>query len=150
MRRLASLAVAGGLLAGCGGAARSQPASTNAAAHVLGRAQAERALGSAFRRGLYRLAVMTQPGEDPTDLGQPLPTGLLDTVACAGARPRHCTVRWQPVDGRARHTGYRVQLTQKGCLYANAEPALPQIHDVLTKAPAEHPLGFLVAAVRGC
>ncbi len=117
---------------------------------MLGRGQAERALGNAFRRGLYRLAVMTQPGEDPTDLGQPLPTGLLDTVACAGAPPRRCTVRWQAVDGRARRTGYRIRLTKKGCLYANAEPALPQIQDVLTKAPAEDPRNFLVAAVRGC
>ncbi|MGI8622071.1 MAG: hypothetical protein ACR2NB_00980 [Solirubrobacteraceae bacterium] len=147
MRWIALLAVAAGLLAGCGGDRRPSGPHVGGPAHALSPSQAERTLANAFRRGLYRLAIMTQPGEDPADLGQSLPTGLVDSVACATGR---CTVRWQTVAGRPHRTGYAVQLTRRGCLYANARPALPQIHDVLTKAPAQHPLAFLVSAVRGC
>lgn len=151
MPRLASLlAVAAGLLAGCGGEGRSSSPTQDKPSRPLSSPQTERVLGSSFRRGLYRLAVMTQPGDDPADLDQQLPTGLVDSVQCDGAQPQRCTVRWQTVSGRPRRTGYAVQLTRRGCVYANARPALPQIHDVLTKAPAQHPLAFLVSAVPGC
>ena len=54
----------------------------------LAAADLERQLGNAFRKGLYRLAVMSQRTEDAMDLGQRLPTGLLRDVSCDSAGPR--------------------------------------------------------------
>ena len=64
----------------------------------------ERQLGNAFRKGLYRLAVMSQRTEDAMDLGQRLPTGLLRDVSCdvGRGRGRAAAARGR---GRARSPG---------------------------------------------
>ena len=83
----------------------------------LAAADLERQLGNAFRKGLYRLAVMSQKTEDAMDLGQRLPTGLLRDVSCdvgAAAAERAggpwswtCKVSWRSVEGRAQRTTLR-------------------------------------------
>jgi hypothetical protein len=154
---LAALAAAA---SGCGASRATDGAPAPTAPHTtapvsLGAPTApdvERLLGNAFRRGLRTLAVMAQPGDDAADLGQALPTGLLDGLRCRAAAAGHwtCRARWTTVDGRRRTTAYRVQTTTRGCVYAQATPALRQVYDATTHAPAEHPLGALVGTVPGC
>ncbi|MEA2295076.1 MAG: hypothetical protein QOE86_2715 [Solirubrobacteraceae bacterium] len=155
MRRiLLILAAAAGLMTGCGGGDRRASPAAMPHAGALDAREAERVLADSFRSGLSRLAVITQPGEDAADLGRQLPTGLVDRTRCdaggSAARTARCTVRWVTVDGHARRTRYRVQLTSRGCLYAHAGPALRQVYDATTHAPSEHPLDFLVGTIRGC
>jgi hypothetical protein len=116
-------------------------------------------LGNGFRAGLDRLAVMSQPPDDASDLGQSLPTGLLDRVSCAAAAPRpagrapwpwRCTVRWETARGRARRTGYAVRVTAAGCYSAGADPALPPHRDPTIQTYSEHPLNTLVSVRAGC
>jgi hypothetical protein len=116
-------------------------------------------LGNAFSAGLYRLAVMSQPSDGATDLGQPLPTGLLDRVTCApaaagndaaGTEITHCSVRWRTQRGDPRRTNYRVRLYADGCFDASARPSLPPHIDPTIEGYSEHPLNVLVGAEKGC
>lgn len=144
-------------LSACGGGQDVRPAAAPAGAYVDD-PTLEQGIGNTFRQRLYRLAVMTQTGDDAADVGQPLPTGLVDDARCrpqtAGSerrmRPWRCVVRWETVEGHRRTTRYVVQTTPGGCYYAQASPPLPQVLDATVHAPAEHPLGNLTGAVRGC
>jgi hypothetical protein len=114
-------------------------------------------LGNSFSVGLYRLAVMSQPADGATDLGQSLPTGVLDGVSCgrpetAGGGTEHadCTVRWRTQAGDPRSTDYRVRLYPDGCFDASARPSLPPHVDPTIEGYSEHPLNVLVGAEKGC
>jgi hypothetical protein len=117
-------------------------------------------LGNAFSAGLYRLAVMSQPADGATDLGQALPTGLLDGVACssppstgngaAKTEITHCSVRWRTQSGEPRHTNYRIRMYGNGCFDASARPSLPAHIDPTIEGYSEHPLNVLVGAEKGC
>jgi hypothetical protein len=125
----------------------------------LTRAELANQLGNLFHRRLYQLAVMTQPGDDASDLGQALPRGTLRTASCepAGDRPSggrswawSCAVRWETVDGRRETTAYRVRLTSRGCFFAGASPPLEQRYDATIRSYSEHPLNQLQSLRRGC
>ena len=129
------------------------------AAHYVSGLDLRRQLSNAFDAGLYRLAVMSQPRDSATDLGQSLPTGLVRTVSCgrAGA-PRgsertelaRCTVAWKTVAGAGRRTSYVVRLFPTGCFAAGATPRLPQRRDNTIQTFSEHPLNALVSVARHC
>ena len=130
-----------------------------AAAHYASAFDLRRQLANAFDSGLYRLAVMSQPRDSATDLGQSLPTGLVQTVSCgrAGApegseqtEVAHCTVAWQTVSGEPRTTRYLVRLFPTGCFAAGATPRLPQHRDNTIETYSEHPLNALVSVERQC
>src|SRR5262249_41672531 len=98
--------------------------------------QLERRLSNAFRAGLYRLAVITQPGEEAADVGQQLPTGKVSGVRCDAQKPApsaggawawRCEVRWRTVAGAERRTTYAVRLTPDSCFDAEAEPHLAPV-----------------------
>jgi hypothetical protein len=146
---------------GCGGAHRGAAAPTPAprAAGYLTASELQRDLGNGFRAGLDRLAVMDQPRDDASDLGQERPTGLLDRVTCepAGAKPAkaqpwpwRCTVRWQTAAGRAKTTRYAVRLFPTRCFAAGASPALPPHRDPTIESYAEHPLNTVISVKKGC
>jgi hypothetical protein len=162
-------------LAACGSASHAAtttaPAATPAAAPV--RAAAPRyldrhalalQLGNGFRAALDRLAVMEQPPEGATDLGQALPAGLLRDVACgpAAARPDvparaagrpwpwRCRVRWETLRGTTKSTTYAVRLLPTGCFAAGARPQLPPHIDPTIKTYSEHPLNTIASLGKGC
>ena len=119
----------------------------------------ERQLGNAFREGLYRLAVMSQKTEDAMDLGQRLPTGVVQTVHCAraaarpgagGVWPWSCEVRWKSVEGGALRTRYDVRLTRGECFAAGAAPRRQPHYDATIRTYSEDPLNALVSVRRGC
>jgi hypothetical protein len=119
----------------------------------------ERQLGNAFRQGLYRLAVMSQKTEDAMDLGQRLPTGVVQTVHCASAAARpgaggvwpwSCEVGWKSVEGRALRTRYDVRLTRDECFAAGAAPRRQPHYDATIRTYSEDPLNALVSVRRGC
>jgi hypothetical protein len=145
------------LVAGCGSGAstptRTVDPTPTAGRRTLDVATLDRELSNSFRRGLYRLAVVTQPGDDAADLGQPLPTALLDHSRCApvsGAGRWRCDVAWETVSGRARTTGYAVRTTPEGCWYGVADPAYGDVYDHTIRTYSEHPLNTISPAVRGC
>lgn len=159
---LLAAVVAAGALAGCGSTA---PDPTPPGALVRGpagyysEAKLERSLSNAFRSGLYRLAVMSQPGEGAIDLGQQLPTGKLTAVSCAPkasapARgrdwPWSCDVRWRTVSGAPATTRYGVVLTPHSCFSADALPHYDSLLDATTGAPAEHPLNTFGRGLGTC
>jgi hypothetical protein len=146
--------------AGCGG---GSPAPKRVAhlrpARYLAGPDLQRQLSNAVANGLYQLAVMSQPSDDSTNLGQDLPTGAVRDVACtqAGARPPgfrawpwHCTARWETAGGRPRTTRYAVRLLPTGCFAAGAHPRLPRHRDTTIKTYSEHPLNALASLQRGC
>jgi hypothetical protein len=144
-------------LAACGGGTAARgPADTSPAAtpvQHLTSPQVAVQLGNGFRRGLYRLAVMSQPGDDATDLGQQLPTGTLRDVRCrplAGTATWTCTVRWTTVDGQRTSTRYRIDVGRHGCFYGAATPPLPEHYDATIRTYSEHPLNSLQSPRRGC
>lgn len=155
MRR-AALAVGVLAVAACGGGHPRPSVAPARPAHYLSSLELRRDLGNAFRAGLERLAVMSQPPDDASDLGQPLPTGLLDRVTCAaGARVAtywswRCTVRWETAGGSARRTGYAVRLLPTGCFAAGADPALAPHRDPTIQTYTEHPLNTFASVKRGC
>jgi hypothetical protein len=162
-RPLALLALLPLAAAGCGGGGSGDPASPPGAAaprrgHYLAGPDLERELGSGFRDGLYRLAVMSQRSDDAADLGQSLPTGLLDRVRCAPAAPQpssgvwrwRCRVRWKAVDGKRQRTHYDVRLQPGGCFSAGATPRRPEPYDATIHAYGEDPLNGIVSASRAC
>ncbi|WP_320670387.1 hypothetical protein [Patulibacter defluvii] len=151
---LAAIALAA--LAGCGNDDRG---TTTTAARVraavgpsLDRFGLERALGNGVRAGLYRVAVMSQQSDDAKDLGQPLPTGVVDGVRCTlrGAGATRCLVRWRTVDRVRQRTAYRVRLRPGGCFVAAAEPARDTIYDATIRSYAEDPLNVVQAVGRPC
>jgi hypothetical protein len=157
-----ALLFAAPVLAGCGGGAHADDHATTSAARPAGgylaAAELQRRLGNSFRKGLYRLAVMSQKSEDAKDLGQPLPTGLLRDVRCSsaaarpsgGAWPWTCDVRWKSVEGRAERTRYAVRLTRGECFAAGAAPARRPHYDSTIRTYSEDPLNALVSGRPGC
>jgi hypothetical protein len=103
---------------------------------------------------------MSQPADGATDLGQPLPTGYLDGVACAARRGAaadagrteitRCSVRWRTQAGEPRRTEYRIRMYGDGCFDASARPSLPPHIDPTIEGYSEHPLNVLVGAEAGC
>jgi hypothetical protein len=163
VRRLAAIAIllAAPLLTGCGGGdhASSTEKVAKPAGGYLSASDLERQLGNAFRKGLYRLSVMTQRSEDAKDLGQPLPTGLLDRVSCTsdGARPGgagvwmwSCGVRWKSVEGHRESTRYAVRLTPGLCFAAGATPTRAKRYDATIRTYSEDPLNVLGSVRPGC
>jgi hypothetical protein len=157
LKHVAALALAAGLSA-CGGGGHASPDRAAAPRYLAG-PDLERQLGNGFRAGLERLAAMSQPADDAADLGQPLPTGLLDRVTCGrlAARPAaprpwlwRCTVRWETAGGRPRRTAYDVRLLPTGCFAAGARPPLPPRRDATIKSFSEHPLNAIVSVRKGC
>jgi hypothetical protein len=147
------LASCGGGTAASGGTRQTDQA-TRAAARSLSPTGLATQLGNGFRRGLYQLAVMSQPGEEASDLGQQLPTGTLRDVRCrptaADASAWACAVRWETVEGKRTATRYRIDVTSGGCFYASAHPALPQHYDATIRTYSEHPLNALQSLRKGC
>ena len=144
-------------LAACGGGTDAHgPADTSAAAAPVQQLTSPRLavqLGNGFRQGLYRLAVMSQPGDESSDLGQPLPTGTLRSVRCepvAGTSTWTCTVRWATVDGHRTVTRYRIDVDRRGCFYGAATPPLPQHYDSTIRTYSENPLNAVQSLRRGC
>jgi hypothetical protein len=154
-------------LGGCGsgggdtasGAAPSGSDQSAGPARYAAGSDLRRQLANAFDAGLYRLAVMSQPRDSASDLGQPLPTGLVRTVSCGTAaapegagrtKLAHCTVAWETVAGAPRTTRYLVRLFPTGCFAAGATPRLPQHRDNTIATFSEHPLNALVSATRHC
>jgi hypothetical protein len=148
------------LSAGCGdNGERTTTAlsATDSKQSFLGTGGLERGLGNAFRAGLYRLAVMSQPPDGATDLGQDLPTGVLHGVSCATDSRRRgaievssCTVRWRTVAGRSRLTRYVVRRYPTGCFAAGAQPRYPNHRDPTIESYSEHPLNALVSVGEDC
>jgi hypothetical protein len=162
VRRLAAIAIllAAPVLAGCGGG-------DHASSEKLGRPKGgylpapdlERQVGNAFRQGLYRLAVMSQRSDEAKDLGQPLPTGLVDRVGCSSSAAQPgggrvwmwtCTVRWKTVKGHGEQTRYAVRLTPGLCFAAGATPARAKRYDATIRTYSEDPLNVLGSVRRGC
>ena len=163
LRRLAATALllAAPVLSGCGGGdhASSEKGTTRPAGGYLGAPDLERQLANAFRKGLYRLAVMQQRTEDAMDLGQKLPTGLVDRVSCASDLPRpgagqawawRCSIRWQTVEHRGQQTQYTVRLSPGDCFTAGASPPRRPQYDVTIRTYSEDPLNALGSVRRGC
>jgi len=150
------------VLAGCGGGASADPAAASTAhptGGYLAATDLERQLGNAFRKGLYRLSVMTQRSEDAKDLGQPLPTGLLRVVRCASTAPRpsgggawtwSCDVRWKSIEGQAQRTRYVVRLAPGACFAAGAAPRRRPRYDATIATYSEDPLNALASLRPGC
>ena len=147
-------------IAGCGGQghAASQDPPRPAGGYLAG-SDLERQLGNAFRKGLYRLAVMSQRNEDAMDLGQSLPTGLLRGVRCDSTTPRPtgggawtwgCTVSWRTVEGRGQRTRYDVRLRRGECFGAGATPHRAARYDATIRTYSEDPLNALGSARPGC
>ncbi len=116
-------------------------------------------VASAFRQGLYRMAVMDQPADDAADLGQELPTGRVRQVECVpdsapptrpGWTVSSCLVRWEHIGGRADRTRLRVSQDRRGCWDAAPRPPLPTRYDATERNYAEHPLNVLSAVRPGC
>jgi len=137
-------------LAACGADATPQggPAPT-ARPPVLPSSRAiELRLYTAFRAGLRSLSIATAVAGESGDIGQPVPTGVIDRVSCRTAR--HCVVRWRDVASHPHRASYDVSAAARGCFDATASPALPGIFDVSTRAPSIHPLQELGGGVEPC
>jgi hypothetical protein len=103
---------------------------------------------------------MSQPADGATDLGQSLPTGLLDRVSCAAPPAAakgageieitHCSVRWRSQGGDPHRTSYRIRMYGNSCFDASARPSLPPHIDPTIEGYSEHPLNVLVGAEEGC
>jgi hypothetical protein len=163
LRKLTAIALllAAPVVSGCGGGdhASSEKLTQRPKGGYLGASDLERQMGNAFRKGLYRLAVMQQRSEDAVDLGQPLHTGLVDRVRCAstGARPAggrpwawSCSVRWRTVEHHAEQTRYTVRLDPGECFAAGASPPRRQQYDVTIRTYSEDPLNTLGSVRAGC
>jgi hypothetical protein len=145
-------------LAACGGGTAARGPARDTASHGIARSltggELASQLANGFRGGLYRLAVMSQPGDDAADLGQQLPTGTLRAVSCRPAAASRstwsCAVRWETVDGRPSATRYRVSVNRSGCFYGAAHPPLPEHYDATIRTYSEHPLNALQSLRRGC
>jgi hypothetical protein len=162
LRRLTLIALllVAPVVAGCGGedhASSDTPARPKGG--YIAAADLERQLGNAFRQGLYRLAVMSQRSDEAKDLGQPLPTGLLDDVSCSSSAEKpgggrvwmwSCAVRWKSVRGRRQLTRYAVRLSPGECFAAGATPARAERYDATIRSYSEDPLNVLGSVRPGC
>jgi len=143
-------------LGGCGHRGDVTDGAGPAAApgHFLSTGELDTQLGNGFRQGLYRLAVMSQPGDDAADLGQQLPTGTVRGVDCrrtgSDSRKWTCAVSWETVDGKRESTRYTVDMNAAGCFYASATPHLASHYDSTIRTYSEHPLNSLQSLRRGC
>lgn len=147
------------VLAGCGAQAGRPVArpharqATATAPAPLGRRDLERGLWSAARSHLRELVVAAGGSGETGDIGQPLPTGLIDTARCrpspAGPAPWRCRLRWIDEGGRRALASYDVR-TGPGCFAAEARPALLPVHDVTIKTDTEHPLQSLASGSTRC
>jgi len=158
-----ALLLAAPVVSGCGGGAHAvsdPPARVpRPKGGYLAASDLELQLGNAFRKGLYRLAVMTQRSDEAKDLGQPLPTGLLDRVRCTSTAPRpsgarawtwSCAVRWKTVEGHRQSTRYAVRLSPGKCFAAGATPQRQPRYDATIRTYSEDPLNALGSVRRGC
>jgi hypothetical protein len=162
LRRLTAIAflLAAPVVSGCGGEDHaSSEKLTQPKGGYLAAPDLERQVGNAFRKGLYRLAVMSQRSDEAKDVGQPLPTGLVDRVSCASnaARPGggrvwmwSCSVRWRSVGGRAEQTRYTVRLSPGECFAAGATPERHKRYDATIRTYSEDPLNVLGSVRPGC
>jgi hypothetical protein len=161
-RTLAAIALllAAPVIAGCGGEdhASSQTVARPKGGYIAA-PELARQLGNAFRHGLYRLAVMSQRSDEAKDLGQPLPTGLVDGVSCASRAPKpggrrvwmwSCSVRWKSVNGQRELTRYAVRLRPGECFAAGATPARANRYDATIRTYSEDPLNALGSVRPGC
>jgi hypothetical protein len=164
----ALVALVAAALVGCGGGSDGQRASNAGPlpSHQVGgtkgyldRTTLQQHLGNAFRDGLYRLAVMSQPSERAVDEGQHLPAGSLSTIRCAprGAEPGaeaqwpwRCVVDWRTVAGATKTTRYDVQIGADSCYAATAQPQYPAVADSTIGAPSEHPLNVFGRGLGKC
>src|SRR4051794_31715370 len=156
-------------LGACGGggddAGRATGSSARAAAatgapRYLDRHALALALGNGVRTRLDQLAVMQQPAEGATDLGQDLPAGLLRDVSCASPQAQTpaggaawrwtCRVRWETIAGAGKTTNYSVRSFATGCFAAAATPALPAVKDPTIASYSEHPLNAVASTRKGC
>ncbi|MDX6690003.1 MAG: hypothetical protein QOG15_1460 [Solirubrobacteraceae bacterium] len=167
LRHMASIALVALAIAAssCGGGDTTKDTGALVSAQVAGgggylsRFTLQVRLGTAFRQGLYRLAVMSQPEDEAADNGQPLPTGKVGGVKCGpdgvqpaapGARPWRCAVGWRTVSGAPRTTRYSVHLTSRSCYDAVAAPRFASVLDATIGAPAEHPLNTFGRSLGAC
>lgn len=149
-------------LGGCGGGGHPHKATSAiqpAGQGFLTTRELSRELGNGFRSRLYRLAVMSQQGDEAPDLGQPLPTGTLREIHCrrpktatagTAAQIWGCTADWETADGRRTSTGYRVRVDDHECFFATAKPALAPHYDATARTYSEHPLNTVTSLKRGC
>jgi hypothetical protein len=162
LRRLTAIALllAAPVVSGCGGGdhAPSEKLARPKGGYLVA-SDLERQVGNAFRKGLYRLAVMSQRSDEAKDLGQPLPTGLLDRVSCSSSAPRPtdgrvwlwtCGVTWKSVEGRREQTRYEVRLSPGLCFAAGATPARAKRYDATIRTYSEDPLNVLASVRSGC
>ena len=140
------------------------PGTHAAAAHAgppryLDRHRLALALGNGVRTRLDQLAVMQQPPDGASDLGQQLPAGLLRDVLCAPAAARpsgdrpwawRCRVRWETVAGSPKTTNYDVKSFSTGCFAAGAVPRLAPVKDPTIASFSEHPLNAVASTRKGC
>ena len=147
--RIVVVMVAAGLaLAGCGSNGRGStgrvPASATPVVHRAAALPAghelARRLDGALRVGLRRFAVASGAAGEYGDIGQSLPTGIVDRVTCDHSSPRQCEVSWQDVLGHAHRTAYVVVGAARGCFDASARPSLPTIYDAVNRSTSQHPL----------
>ena len=108
-------------------------------------------LGNGFRTALDRLAVLDQPRDGASDLGQDLPSGLLRDVRCTPGVPAlRCRVRWETLRGTPQTTRYRVRLLPGGCFAAAATRRLKPHYDPTIATYSEHPLNAITSVRKGC
>jgi hypothetical protein len=148
-------------LAACGGArngaatrgagAAAAPATPVSAPGPLDRHAVALQLGNGFRTALDRLAVLDQPRDGASDLGQDLPSGLLRDVVCTASAPAlRCRVRWETLRGAAKTTRYAVRVLPGGCFAAAATPRLEPHYDPTIATYSEHPLNAITSVRKGC
>jgi hypothetical protein len=128
---------------GCGGGEADPGQAAAAVAPVpagpgeLSRTELRVQLAEAFHASLRQLAVAAQPRDSAADLGQDLPTGTLDSVAC---EPRSCVVQWRQVGGAKQRTSYAISYFRGGCFSARAVSPLRDIYDSSVDSYESNPL----------
>jgi hypothetical protein len=137
-------------LTGCGGGSDSgsPPArranATSPGPATLSGPDLERRVFNALRARLRELSITAGASGETGDIGQAVPTGLVNSVACrpagGGSASFRCAVRWSDQRGRARVTRYDVRPSAEDCFTASARPALPAIYDRTLDTYATNPL----------
>lgn len=142
-------------LGACGKTEGSQPDVAKASSHAAEIKLPEpddlaRRMSNAFRLKLRQLSFVMGASGESGDLGQPVPTGLVDRVSCTeGDRAdAGCTVIWSDLRGRPHRTTYTV-VAARECFSATAKPALAALYDTTEGTYLTHPLQEL-AGVDPC